>query len=63
MYAEIVDFANGNNTDTKSVAMIVGYGRENRYFWRTRSIMGTPEMKAMSLLFEVIRTPMCHSLW
>ena len=25
--------------------------------------MGTPEMKATSLLFDFTRTPICHSLW
>jgi hypothetical protein len=62
VHAEIVDFADRDNA---AESMSRNRYMKNReiYFFRTRSIIGTPEMKAMSFLLEVIRTPICHSWW
>jgi hypothetical protein len=62
MNAEIVDL---NGSEATGVAEVIPRIKERRntHFPRTRSVRGTPDIKATSFLFDETRTPMCHSLW
>lgn len=61
--AKEIYFARVHLPRSKKWSLKAGDSASNTHFPRTRSLIGTPEIKATSLLVDATRTPICHSGW